>query len=71
MSIYKIEDINVGDEVYFRSKEFQSNFDLDWEVTSISGKWLTVKLEREGDFQATIITIDEVVRHTPKISEID
>ena len=63
---YKIEDISVGDEVYFYSKETQSNFDRDWEVTYISGKWLYVKLEIVQNIEATIITIDEVIRHTPK-----
>lgn len=65
--MYKIEDINIGDYVFFKSKGKQSNHDLDWVVTSISGKWLTVELIRGGNNdEFTTITIDEVIRHTPK-----
>lgn len=31
---YKMEDINIGDKVFFESTEMQSNYDLYWTVIS-------------------------------------
>ncbi len=37
---YKIEDINIGDEVYFDSLPSQNNYDLYWKVNGKRGNGL-------------------------------
>jgi hypothetical protein len=68
---YKIEDINIGDEVYFDSIQGQSNHDLYWKVIHImeKEKQLIVQLDEMGhsDLRWTV-DISEVRQHL-KISK--
>ena len=68
---YKIEDINIGDEVYFDSTQGQSNQDLYWKVIhkTENEKQLIVQLDEMGhkDLRWTV-DITEVRRHL-KISK--
>lgn len=63
---YKIEDIEVGDEVYFDSTPGQSNHDLYWKVISKleNEERLIVQLDEMGhsDLRWTV-NIDEVRQH--------
>lgn len=59
----KLEDINVGDEVYFESTNTQNNHDLYWKV-----------IEKIKGTTLLIVQIDEMgyhdLRHTINIKEI-
>ena len=63
---YKIEDINIGDEVYFDSTQVQSNHDLYWKVIhkTENEKQLIVQLDEMGhkDLRWTV-DIAEVRQH--------
>ena len=65
---YTIEEIAIGDEVYFESTELQRNHDLNWKVIHIyeSQKELVVQLDEMGhrDLRWTI-SISEVKYHLP------
>ena len=66
---YKLEDINIGDKVYFESTKLQSNYDLYWEVI---GKYeqqqdLIVRLNEMGyTDERWTININEVKYREPK-----
>lgn len=47
MSIYKIEDIKVGDKVFFRNNYIE-NFDLYWTVIGKNGNTLLLKINEMG-----------------------
>ena len=58
---YKIEDINIGDEIYFDSTPSQYNYDLFWPVHDKDDKNLFVKLN--DDYWT--VNIDSVRHHIP------
>ena len=58
---YKIEDISIGDLVYFDSQPGQSNHDLYWVVHAIDAPSLMIQLRNEHYWT---IHIDEVYLHT-------
>jgi hypothetical protein len=63
---YKLEDINIGDEVYFDSTTSQLNYDLYWKVINKleKEKKLLVQLDEMGFHNKRwIISIDEVRLH--------
>jgi hypothetical protein len=47
---YRINDIEIGDEVYFESTSIQSNHDLYWKVIEILPKYdlLIIQLDEMG-----------------------
>ena len=64
-SLYKIEDINIGDEVIFESTNSQSNHDLYWKVTAKEGNRIKIKLTEMGFDDYWAIQIDDVIAHIP------
>jgi hypothetical protein len=58
---YKIEEINIGDEIYFDSSSEQANYDSYWLVTGKDTKNVMVRLD---DIYWTVL-IDEVRQHKP------
>lgn len=62
---YKIEDINIGDEVIFDSTRSQSNKDLYWTVIRKSGTRLVIELKEMGFDENWTIEINEVRGHIP------
>jgi hypothetical protein len=64
--IYKFEDINIGDLVYFNSSKLQSNYDLFWKVLEKLeySKELVVQLDEMGFKDIKwIIKIEEIQHH--------
>lgn len=57
---YSIEDINVGDEVYFDSTKIQSNYDLYWVVKEKIGDKLIIELKEMGKDEKWTINVSEV-----------
>ena len=61
----KYEDISIGDEVIFRAKPSQSNYDADWVVTGKIDDLIMVQIDKWGFRDATCITVDEIAVHFP------
>lgn len=62
---YKIEDINIGDEVIFDSTNLQSNKDLYWTVIGKSDSRLMIELKEMGFDENWTIAVNEVRGHIP------
>jgi hypothetical protein len=63
---YKIDEINIGDEVTFRSKNpNQSDYDECWTVHGKDGKRLLIHLNYLGEKVYWAIDIEEVVTRIP------
>ena len=62
---YKIEDINIGDEVIFKSTSAQSNHDLYWKVIGKNEKQLMIELKEMGHDENWTINISEVIGVLP------
>ena len=60
---YKIEDINIGDEIYFDSVPSQSNFDEYWTVHGKDNNQVLVNLKKEHYWT---VKISEVRQHIKK-----
>lgn len=63
--MYKIEDINIGDEVIFYSTKLQSNHDLYWKVRGKMGDQIMIELLEAGFEEYWTISIKDVVGHIP------
>ncbi|MDH8702668.1 hypothetical protein M2138_002036 [Dysgonomonadaceae bacterium PH5-43] len=63
--MYKIEDINIGDEVIFYSTNSQSNHDLYWKVRGKMNNQIMIELTEFGFDEYWSISINEVVGHIP------
>jgi len=66
---YKIEDINIGDEIYFDDVYSgklltQSNFDEYWIVHGIEGDRLLVNLKKEHYWTVKISEIRQHIKKT-------
>ena len=57
---FKIEEINIGDEVYFDSTPSQNNHDLYWSVTGKRGTQLMIQLNYLGQQEYWTIDVTEV-----------
>ena len=63
---YKIEDINIGDEVTFRSNNpNQPDYDECWTVHGKNGNDLLIHLNRYGEKIYWALNIKEVVTRIP------
>lgn len=63
---YKIEDINIGDEVTFRSKNpNQSDYDECWTVHGKNDNDLLIHVNYLGEKVYWTININEVVTRIP------
>jgi len=65
---YKMEDINIGDQVYFDSTPMQTNHDLYWTVINKLDlqKQLIVQLDEMGyKDERWTIDLHEVRQHIP------
>lgn len=62
---YKMEEILVGDEVYFESTKLQSNHDEYWPVVGKSGNEIYVEFKKFGHHDNWTVKIDEVLYMTP------
>lgn len=60
---YKIEDINIGDEIYFDSVPSQSNFDEYWTVHGKDNNQVLVNLKKEHYWT---VKISEIRQHIKK-----
>ncbi|KAA6339714.1 hypothetical protein EZS27_012373 [termite gut metagenome] len=63
--MYKIEDINIGDEVIFNSTNSQSNHDLYWKVRGKSNNQIMIELTEMGFDEYWTISIEEIIGHIP------
>ena len=61
MSDYKIDDIDVGDGVYFRL-DHQTNYDLYWTVTSKFDSTLEIEINEMGANDKIFLNIKDVYR---------
>jgi hypothetical protein len=57
---YSIDEINIGDEVYFNSSKLQSNHDLYWKVKGKSENKLMIELKEMGKEEYWTIDFTEV-----------
>ncbi|BDU25171.1 hypothetical protein [Flavobacterium sp. GSB-24] len=62
---YNINDIKIGDEVFFHSTTTQNNHDLYWTVTGFTGNRIHINLDKFGIYQDWTIDIKDVVAHIP------
>ena len=63
---YSIDEINIGDEVAFRSRNpSQPDYDECWTVHGKDGETLLIKLNRFGQEHYWTIHISEVVVRVP------
>ncbi|WP_055436639.1 hypothetical protein [Lacinutrix algicola] len=65
MGKYKIGDISVGDEVYFKL-DYQPNYDLYWTVISIDDPRLYIEIDEMGQNDRISIHINDVYSHIKK-----
>jgi hypothetical protein len=65
MEKYKIGDINIGDEVYFKL-DYQANYDLYWTVISIENQILYIEIDEMGINDRISIHINDVYNHIKK-----
>jgi hypothetical protein len=65
MEKYKIGDINIGDEVYFKL-DYQANYDLYWTVISIENQILYIEIDEMGQNDRISIHINDVYNHIKK-----
>ena len=56
---YKIEDINIGDSVYFENK-YISNYDLYWNVISIKDGFLQLEVDEMGHKDMIFVEIKDI-----------
>jgi hypothetical protein len=70
---YKIEEILVGDEVYFESTKLQSNHDEYWTVTGKTDNEIYIEFKKFGFDETWTLNIDEVLyrNHTSKLRSKD
>ena len=61
--MYKIEDINIGDEVIFYSTESQSNYDEYWTVNGKNKTQIMIELIKNGIEAYWTINIQDVKGH--------
>ncbi|KAF9658917.1 hypothetical protein ABHQ57_00475 [Tenacibaculum sp. ZH5_bin.1] len=59
MAKYKMEDINVGDGVYFKL-DFQTNYDLYWTVKSKYDSTLEIEVDEMGAKDKIFLNIKDV-----------
>ncbi|MBP6310888.1 MAG: hypothetical protein KA408_01360 [Flavobacteriales bacterium] len=57
---YRIDEINIGDEVIFESTSIQSNYDLYWKVIGKNKTQLMIELKEMGHDENWTIEIFEV-----------
>ncbi|MBC3847205.1 hypothetical protein H8K90_12485 [Winogradskyella echinorum] len=59
MAEYKMEDINIGDGVYFKL-DFQTNYDLYWTVKSKFDSTLEIEVNEMGANDKIFLNIKDV-----------
>mgnify|MGYP000173907289 CR=1 FL=1 len=63
--MYKIEDIEIGDEVVFYSTKLQSNYDEYWTVRGKNKNQIMIELLKNGIEAYWTIDLNEVKGHIP------
>ncbi len=62
---HDIKNINIGDEVIFKSTNLQSNYDEYWTVIGKSGNRIMIELKKGGIDENWTIDITEVLYIIP------
>jgi hypothetical protein len=66
---YKIEDIIIGDSIYFQN-ETQSNHDLYWKVEEkLNGNFISVRVNEMGVNSRAIINVIDIIAMEPRIKQ--
>lgn len=66
---YKIEDINIGDQVIFYSTKYQHHHDEYWTVIGKDRNQVMIELKKFGFDENWTLDINEIVGKLPKVVE--